>query len=88
MAQPLAVAAFGLAGLLTPYDNGPFPNMPVFPDEPRVEQLYKDGGAFVGRSVLNPAAADQACPAGFEVARQGMREEGPRTYLVWTLRCR
>jgi hypothetical protein len=88
MAMPLAIAAFGLAGLLTPYNNGPYPGTPTFADEPQVEQLYKENGRFVGPTMLNPDTADQACPAGFEIRRQGTREDGSKLYLVWTLRCR
>ena len=88
MAMPLAVAAFGLAAVLTPYDNGPYPGMPLFGPEPQIEQLYKEDGRFVGRTVLNPDTADQACPAGYEIRRQSTREDGAKVYLVWNLRCR
>jgi hypothetical protein len=88
MAYPLAIAAFGVAAAVGAYDGGPFPNMPTFPQKPRIEQLYKDGDKVVGRPVLNPDSADQACPNGFEIARQGTREDGAKYYLVWDLRCR
>jgi hypothetical protein len=86
--MPLAIAAFGLAAALTPYNNGPLPGTPTFADEPKIEQLYKDGDRFVSRPMLNPDTADQACPAGFEIRRQGERDDGAKKYLVWTLRCR
>jgi hypothetical protein len=88
MAVPLAIAAFGLAGALVPYNNGPYPGVPTFGPQPKIEQLYKESGRIVSAPNLNPDTADQACPNGYEIRNHGTREDGARVYLVWNLRCR
>ncbi len=84
----LAIAAFALSGALDVDRYGPLPATPTFADQPRIEQPYKQGTRVVGLPYLNPDAADQACPKGYEIRRQETREDGSNVFLVWTLRCR
>lgn len=85
---PLALAAFAAAGVVDLYNNGPLPATPTFAHEPSIEQPYKDGNKIVGLPYLNPDAADQACPKGYEIRNQETREDGAKLFLVWNLRCR
>jgi hypothetical protein len=73
--------SFGLYGSAAPPQN-------YFAATTQVEKLYKDGGRVVATPVMDAAAAEQACPNGNQVARQTSRVDGPREFLVWTLRCR
>lgn len=86
-AFPLGVVAFAVGGVIAG-TQGPFPGTPVDAAEPRIERLYRDGGRVVGSPILDLQAAERACPDGHTIRRQETREEGSRTYLVWTLRCR
>jgi hypothetical protein len=86
-AFPLAVVAFVTGGAIAG-TQGPFAGTPLDAEEPKAERLYRDGGRVVGSPILDLQAAERACPAGHTIRRQETREDGPRTYLVWTLRCR
>lgn len=86
-AFPLAVVAFVAGGAMAG-TQGPFPGTPPDAEEPKVERLYRDGGRVVGSPILDLQAAERACPGGHTIRRQETREDGSRTYLVWTLRCR
>ncbi len=85
---PLAIAAFAGAAGVDAYNNGPLPATSMFADQPRIEQVYRDGNQVVGTPFLNPDSADHACPRGYEIRRQEQREDGSKVYLIWTLRCR
>lgn len=85
---PLALAAFAAAGAVDLYNNGPLPATATFAHEPTIEQPYRDGTRIIGPAYLNPSSADEACPNGFEIRRQGTREDGSKVFLTWTLRCR
>lgn len=84
---PLGVVAFAVGGAIAG-TQGPFPGTPHDAAEPRVEQLYRDGGRVVGSPILDLQAAERSCPGGHTIRRQETREDGSRVYLVWTLRCR
>lgn len=88
MAEPLTMAVMVVGVAVDLFNGGPMPATRLTAPEPQIEQLYRDNGKIVGRSYLNVAQADQSCPAGYEVRRQGTREDGSRVYLTWTLRCR
>jgi hypothetical protein len=67
-------------------------NAPVIPPhfgtEVTLEKLYKDNGRVVDSPQMNLTAAEDRCAKGSQMVRQGTREEGGKTYLVWVLRCR
>jgi hypothetical protein len=88
MAEPLTIAVVAVAAAITPFNNGPFPGSPLGGGSARIEQLYKENNRIIGKAILDPDAADAACPAGYETRRQLTREDGAKVYLVWDLHCR
>ncbi|HEX2115293.1 MAG TPA: hypothetical protein VHM01_12880 [Alphaproteobacteria bacterium] len=88
-ADALVLGTFIVAPILSlGWNADSAPPQNYFAATAQVERLYKENGRVIATAVMDPAAAQSACPNGSQVARQTSRVDGTREYLVWTLRCR
>ncbi|MBL8700407.1 MAG: hypothetical protein JNK67_18670 [Alphaproteobacteria bacterium] len=63
-------------------------NQPAwFGSSVRIEKLYTQGDKVVATPILSVAEANEKCPKGYAVRREGREQRGADVYLTWTLNC-
>lgn len=52
-----------------------------------LEKVYAQGGKVVASPMMDVAQANEKCPNGYVVRREGRVERDGQTILTWTLNC-
>lgn len=53
----------------------------------KIEKLYSQGDKVVASPIMSVAEANERCPKGYAVRREGREQRGADVYLTWTLNC-